>query len=246
MEDGRTTAKNKNEGKNDLFLFFFLLWLSEGSPTAQIEVRGQRSGWPSPLCVISPVVIWLAETLGSPANLISAWRLFGSDQISPHSRLNLWRDKCSELRLWMLWLPLMILSLLFFTQPGTQLVYGNIIILQAGEWRHCPYVINVQECISGGFSTKTVCPPSSHKSAMCLSVMNDYHTNHGALIERNRKKKKGKSSNKETGTMLKRNMLQLNYASVWEGVADSACCWSDLVMWHQITDSYSTKTHETW
>lgn len=36
-----------------------------------LEVRGQRTGCPSPLSVITPAVIWLAEMLAFPANLIS-------------------------------------------------------------------------------------------------------------------------------------------------------------------------------
>lgn len=36
-----------------------------------LEVRGQRTGCPSPLSVITPALIWLAEMLAFPANLIS-------------------------------------------------------------------------------------------------------------------------------------------------------------------------------
>lgn len=88
----------------------------EGSTTAQIEVRGQRSGWPSPLGVISPVVIWLAEMLASPANLISEpggrlgqiTFLFRTDWT--YGEMNV--QSCDSERSWLF---LMIEFLLFYT-----------------------------------------------------------------------------------------------------------------------------------
>lgn len=119
------------------------------------EVRGQRSSWPSPLCVISPVVIWLAETLASPANLISEpgghlgqiTFLLTTDWT--YGEINGQSCDCehSDCFWW--------LCLFCLTQPGTQLLYGNIIVLQTEEWSYCPNVINVQECICGGSGTET-------------------------------------------------------------------------------------------
>lgn len=92
--------------------------------------RGQRSGWPSPLGIISPVLIWLSETSASLANLIpepggrlgqitfllrTDWTYGEINAPSRHSE----RGDC-----------LRQLCPYCVTQWGTQLVYEDIIVLQ--------------------------------------------------------------------------------------------------------------------
>lgn len=102
----------------------------DGSTAAVIEVRGQRSGWPSPLGIISPVLIWLSETSASLANLIpepggrlgQITFLLRTDwtygEINAPSRHSEHGDCLRQL------CPYCV------TQWGTQLVYEDIIVLK--------------------------------------------------------------------------------------------------------------------
>lgn len=127
----------------------------KGSTVVRIEVRGQKSGWPSPLGVISPVVIWLAETLASAANPISKpgghlgqiTFLLNTDWTYGEINGQSCDSKHSDCFWW--------LCLLCLTPQGTQLVYRNIILLQTKQWSYWPNNINVQECFSGDSWTKT-------------------------------------------------------------------------------------------
>lgn len=92
--------------------------------------RGQRSGWPSPLGIISPVLIWLSETSASLANLIpepggrlgQITFLLRTDwtygEINAPSRHSEHGDCLRQL------CPYCV------TQWGTQLVYEDIIVLK--------------------------------------------------------------------------------------------------------------------
>lgn len=143
----------------------------EGSKAAVIEVRGQRSGWPSPLCVISPVVIWLAETPASLVNLISKpggrlgqiTFLLGADWTYGEINVLSYDSKRSDCFRW--------LRLCCVTQRGTQLAYGNIIVLQVDEWSYCPNIINVLECISAGSETETAISNIALCVALCSRVL---------------------------------------------------------------------------
>lgn len=73
--------------------------------SAAAEVIGERTGCPSPLSVISPAVIWLAEMLAFPANLIAGLEVVGvgsrfcSQQIE---RVQRWMSNSQQLVLMML------------------------------------------------------------------------------------------------------------------------------------------------